>query len=196
MAFIQEAKFELDKFLGPSAKPEVTKMIRRSFQNKKNKMIAEFLNHPVTVEIKGGINAENISGTLGGGKGNLFSFIGFESEQDPIEPIIDLLQRSVQIKFVRSGARFLLYTVEIPEPKEIFQITPMPWAAGRSWAKGIESGISGLGYYLRKKTATSRSGLGIQSPRKVRKKGSQFKNTKYISDFINKYKKEFQNLSL
>jgi hypothetical protein len=30
----------------------------------------------------------------------------------------------------------------------------MPWAAGRSWAKGIETGISGLGFYLRKETAT------------------------------------------
>jgi len=196
MSFLQEAKFELDKFLAPSAKPEVTKMIRRSFQNKKNQMIAELLNHPVTVEIKGGIDSQNISGTLGGGSANLYSFIGFESGTDPIDPIVDFLQKSIQIKFTRTGARFLMYTVEIPEPKEIFDITPMPWATGRSWAKGIESGISGLGYYLRKESRTSRSGIGIQSPRKVRKKGSQFKNTKYITSLINKYKKEFKNLEI
>lgn len=196
MPFLQEAKFELDKFLAPSAKTEVTKMIRRSFQNKKNQMIAELLNHPVTVEIKGGISSQNISGTLGGGSANLYSFIGFESGTDPIDPIVDFLQKSIQIKFTRTGARFLIYTVEIPEPKEIFNITPMPWATGRSWAKGIESGISGLGYYLRKKSRSSRSGIGIQSPRQVRRKGSKFKNTKYISALINKYKKEFKNLEI
>ena len=71
----------------------------------------------------------------------------------------------------------------------------MPWATGRSWAKGIETGISGLGYYLLKNTDSSRSGLGIQSPRKVRKK-SKFKNTQYISALIKKYEKEFKNLQL
>ena len=39
-------------------------------------MIAKFLNHPVTIEIKGGIDASNISGTLSGIT-NLYSFIGF-----------------------------------------------------------------------------------------------------------------------
>ena len=71
----------------------------------------------------------------------------------------------------------------------------MPWATGRSWAKGIETGISGLGYYLLKNTDSSRSGLGIQWPRKVRKK-SKFKNTQYISALIKKYEKEFKNLQL
>ena len=70
----------------------------------------------------------------------------------------------------------------------------MPWATGRSWARGIESGISGLGYYLKVSRDSSRSGLGIQSPRRVRASGVKFKNTQYISALIKKYKKEFQNL--
>jgi hypothetical protein len=52
-------------------------------------MIAEFLNHPVTIEIKGGIEANKHQvAHLGGGSGNLFSFIGFDSRDDPIEPIL------------------------------------------------------------------------------------------------------------
>ena len=70
----------------------------------------------------------------------------------------------------------------------------MPWATGRSWAKGIESGISGLGYYLKVSRDGSRSGLGIQSSKKVRAGGVRFKNTQYISALIKQYKKEFQNL--
>ena len=72
----------------------------------------------------------------------------------------------------------------------------MPWAPGRSWAKGIETGISGLGYYLKVSRDSSRSGLGIQSPRKLRRKGTRFKNTSYISALIKKYRKEFENLQL
>jgi len=53
-------------------------------------MISEFLNHPITVEIKTGPYAENISGTLNG-YGNLFSFIGFSDGDDPINPIEGLL---------------------------------------------------------------------------------------------------------
>jgi len=71
----------------------------------------------------------------------------------------------------------------------------MPWAKGRSWAKGIETGISGLGFYLLKSSENSRSGLGIQSPRKVRKR-TRFKNVKYISDLIKRYGKEFLNLQV
>ena len=69
-------------------------------------------------------------------------------------------------------------------------MTPMPWATGRSWAQGIETGISGLGYLLRKNDG--RSGKAIQSRNKVR--SGKFQNTSYISALIKKYKKEFNNI--
>lgn len=190
-----ELQAELNKQLALESKTEVRKIFQRAFQKKKNEMIAEFLNHPVTIEIKKGTNASNISGTLGGGSGNLFSFIGFNSGDDPIEPILKILQ-SVTFDYVNSSKKTINYRVNIPTAKDIFAVTPMPWAPGRSWAKGIESGISGLGFYLRKETSSSRSGIGIQSPRRVRKTGTRFKNTSYISTFLKKYKKEFENLQL
>ena len=42
-------------------------------------MISEFENHPITRELEMGPGGQNISGTLGG-KGNLFTFIGFIKE--------------------------------------------------------------------------------------------------------------------
>jgi hypothetical protein len=185
---------EINKKLAPQVRPEIRKLFQRSFQKKKNEMIAEFLNHPVTIEIKGGVNSTNISGTLGGGSGNLFSFIGFDSNDDPIEPILRILEQ-ISFDYLNTSTKRINYRINLPSAKEIFAATPMPWATGRSWAKGIETGISGLGFYLRKETPNSRSGLGIQSPRKVRKK-SKFKNIKYISDLIKRYEKEFSNLQI
>jgi len=174
---------------------EVQKQLNKSFQLVKNKMIAEFLNHPVTIELKGGIEAKNISGTLSGGSGNLFSFIGFDSGDDPTDKIEKILLRT-NLLFSRFGSKSIEFTIDVPTPQEIFEVTPMPWAPGRSWAKGIENGISGLGFYLKVSRDSSRSGLGIQSPRKVRKRGSKFRNTKYISEILKKYKKEFEALQI
>jgi hypothetical protein len=176
------------------ARGQVQKQFASAFQKVKNKMIAEFLNHPVTLEIKGGISSSNISGTLGGAT-NLFSFIGFDSGSDPIDPIEKLLY-STNFRFTRTTRNSVEFEIDIPEAAEIFSVTPMPWAPGRSWAKGIETGISGLGYYLKVNRDNSRSGLGIQSSKRVRRSGSRFKNTQYISALIKKYQKEFANLQL
>lgn len=173
---------------------EVEKRLRSAFQKTKNQMVVEFLNHPVTREIKGGTSSKNLSGTLSGVT-NLFSFIGFDNSDDPTSVIENILYQT-EFKFDRLTNKSIEFSIYIPEAKEIFESTPMPWATGRSWAKGIESGISGLGYYLKVERDTSRSGLGVQSPRKIRKKGVKFNNQPYISELINKYKKKFQTLSI
>ena len=56
----------------------------------------------------------------------------------------------------------------------------------------IETGISGLGYLLRKSSQNSRSGVAIQSNNKVR--SGRFKNVQYISALIKKYEKRFDKL--
>ena len=176
------------------ARVQVQKQGKAAFQKIKNNMIVEFLNHPVTRELKQGINASNISGTLGGTT-NLFSFIGFNSDSDPTKDIENVLQ-TARFEFAKARLKTIEFSIYIPDPKDVFNATPMPWAPGRSWAKGIESGISGLGYYLKVTRDNSRSGLGIQSPRKVRRGGAKFKNTQYISALLKKYRKEFENLQL
>jgi hypothetical protein len=185
----QSLKNQLPKLVQSQAR----NIVRRAFEKIKIKMIAEFQGHPVTREIRGGINARNISGTLGDIT-NLYSFIGFDSNSDPIEPIEDLLLRT-DVRFVKINKQMIEFEVTLPEAEEIFAATPLPWAPGRSWAKGIESGLSGLGYYLKKSSSSSRSGLGIQTSQKIRK-GVKFNNTKYISSFLKKYQKEFENITL
>jgi len=164
------------------------KDFKKKFLLVKSAMIKEFLSHPVTTEIMAGPNSSNISGTLGGIT-NLFAFIGFDSSDKPIEPILQMLE-DMNYNYSGEAKIGVKYSVNIPEASDIFSITPMPWASGRSWAKGIETGISGLGYLLRKENG--RSGKAIQTKNKVR--SGRFQNVSYISALITKYKKQFNNL--
>ena len=86
--------------------------------------------------------------------------------------------------------------ISMPKIEDIWEVTPMPWQEGRSWAKGIESGISGLNYYLfsySKNFPTSRSGSAVQSKKQILKNG-RFERKKYISSLLNKYKTLFKKI--
>lgn len=187
------AKKIIENQLPKAANLQTQALMNSAFLSIKAEMIAEFLQHPVTRELQAGVDSPNISGTLGGIT-NLFSFIGFESSDDPIDPILDRLEL-INIRFAGFKSKGMMYAVDMPTAREIFEITPLPWANGRSWAKGIESGLSGLGYYLKKESSKSRSGLGIQSSKKVRK-GVKFKNTQYISALIKKYEIKFKRIKV
>ena len=178
---------------------EVVKKNKRAFQQRitvafdkiRQEMIDEFLSHPISIEIEGGPSAENSSGTLDG-YGNLFSFIGFDDGTSPLEPILELLQ-STRIELNRETENGFLMKIYIPSKEDIFSVTPMPWASGRSWAEGIERGISGFGRYLNIDSNTSRSGAGIETQSVIRR--GKFKNSPYISALINKYAKKFQQIN-
>lgn len=164
------------------------KSLQAEFDEIKSEMINEFLMHPVTQEIQAGPNAPNISETLS--RGNLFSFIGFESGSDPIAEILNIMESSEITFYSRRRGEFIA-SIRIPSAQVIFNATPMPWAIGRSWAKGIESGISGLGFYLHVPDK-GRSEGGVQSRNKVQ--AGSFKNTSYISALLSKYSKKFSSI--
>lgn len=172
---------------------EVKSLVRSEFQIAKKNLINNFENHPVTREIDGGVGASNYSRTLGG-SGNLFSFIGFKSGDSPTTPIRvafdNIVMTSTIIRRDGSSESYVLY----PTPQEIFRITPLPWADGRSWAEGIEKGISNLGQYLNKPSSYSRSGGGIQSENTV--SGSDFRTTPYITELIKDFQREIQKLGV
>jgi len=169
-------------------KNESGKLIYKKFELEKKRMISDFLKLPVTKELLAGPRAQNISGTLGG-YGNLFTFMGFEAGADPISPIISLLEKT-QINFNNLTSRGTTrIRVEMPSARDIFDVTPLPWATGISWARGIEVGMPGLGQYMNKYSIFSRSGMGIQSNNKLRPGG--FSNTAYISKFIKDWQRQF-----
>ena len=165
--------------------------IKDEVEKIKEEIIQEFEEHPISKEIEGGITAYNTSNTLNGIT-NLYSFIGFEAGDKPLDPIRVELQK-IKLKYNVNRKGDLIFTIDFPSAKDIFNVTPMPWATGRSWAQGIENGISGLGYYI-KQVKNSRSGLGVQTKNQIRS-GVRFRNTKYISELIKKYNKKIENLS-
>jgi len=166
--------------------------IKNKFKNIKDELIKEFLADPVTIEILQGASGSNISGTLGG-VSNLFAFIGFDSGEQPISPILQYLE-NIQLTYkqeIRKRGIGVEFEVSLPTAQDIFAITPLPWATGRSWAEGIERGLSGLGYLLRKDGG--RSGAAVQS-RVNKVRGGRFQNRPYISALIRKYRKRFEEL--
>ena len=165
----------------------------RKVDKYKKEMINEFINHPVTQEIQAGPSAQNSSGLLGG-KGNLFSFIGFEKAQDPILPVINVLDKKTKLTgkaYIAKGGAALDFEVTLPTEDEIAEASKMPFESGRSWVWGIQRGIAGFGHYLRHKMLnSSRSGTGAQVKNTLR--GDSFKRSNYLSqifrNFINKLK--------
>ena len=126
------------------------------------------------------------------GIGNLFTYIGFQSGSDPIRLLRKLL-KTYEIQY-HSRKNYLYVKVEVPTKEEVFAVTPMPWATGRSWARGIERGISGLGQYLVKsnRMGRSRSGYAIETQTRIR--GGRFSNRSYISSLLKDYYKNIKKL--
>ena len=193
MAFLPSDVQNALKRQAPKAlRRDLEKEAKRNFKRIKAEMIKEFLSHPVTQEIMEGPSAPNISGTLGG-VSNLFAFIGFDAGNQPVAPILERLEAMdiIYNKEYKEKGIGVSFNVFLPTAEDIFAITPLPWATGRSWAEGIERGISGLGYLLRK--SGGRSGAAVQS-RVNKVRGGRFQNTPYISSFIKRYKKRFEEL--
>jgi len=195
---INESKLRkiMNSQVGPIVGKIAEKKIRDGAEKAKEKMIKEFENHAVTKEIKRGPDTYNESGTLGG-YGNLFSFIGFEQGMDPIAPIREILNKALKIKSIPSNHRSMItkFVVELPSKEEIFAASPNPWAAGRSWAQGIEQGMSGFGQYIYAQDETlskSRSGPAVQGNQKFR--GGSFKNTKYLSEILNNLERNIRDM--
>ena len=162
-------------------------------EKSKKEMANDFANHPVTKELDNGPSSSNISNTLGG-YGNLFSFIGFNSQEQPVTQIKNELQKPVKIKArksIFSNGRFKVET-NIPTQESLEDSGKIPWSTGLSWIKGIEEGISGLGFFIFKKDGglSSRSKTGVQTKAD---KGRQFKPTLYLTkiykDFFDSIKK-------
>ena len=183
-AIINHTSINLKFKKGVAAKVSVIKpRIERAKKKAFDEFIRDFKNHPITKEIAAGPNASNSSGTLGG-YGNLFSFIGFDASDRPIEIIeqyiLNKLRKSIRmVPDTKKGGWKV--TLAMPSIEGIAAMTPMPWAGGRSWAVGIHAGISGLGQYMytqRAPSYTTRSGTAFQTDTRLRSGG--FQNTPYM----------------
>jgi hypothetical protein len=88
------------------------------FIRAKNAMLRQFNEHPITEEIESGRNAINLSGTLDG-YGNLFSFIGFPSDERPVADLRALLQDSVTFRQTIFRDMTFYFRVSVPDRQDV-----------------------------------------------------------------------------
>ena len=178
------------KQTGRFVKPHAEPRLRKQFKKIKEEMMSEFNDHPVTKELDQKTSADPSSFV---GNGSLFGFIGFDRSDEPTQIVREMLDSS-ELKFIRIKGETVDFKILYPSKDELFEATPLPWAAGRSWLRGIEAGLSGLGKYLNIDSDASRSGGGVQSESSGR--SGRFRNTKYITEILNNFIKKIDNLSL
>ena len=163
---------------------QASKKINQSLAKARSIMMSDFDNHPISKELSQGPDGRNSSSTLGG-YGNLFSFIGFDSSEDPVGEVRKLLMRYPRLSKGRMGNSKIVFTISIPSLIDFAAISKMPWEGGRSWVTGVEVGISGFSSYMYGmfgSSKKSRSGKAIQADRQIR--ADSFKPMPYMSNII------------
>lgn len=183
-------KNEISKTKAKSLEKEASIIANKILEDQKREYLNNINNHPVSQELMAGPDSENISRTLDG-EGNLYTFIGFNQGEKPIEDLTDLIDKNTRIEKGEFKDGVFNFRVSSPSLEELQTFTPMPFEGGNSWLKSIEKGISGFSNYLYGLMfASSRSGRGIQSQNKVRK--ASYKPVKYFSllykDFIQSFR--------
>lgn len=187
-------KNEIKAVKRASIEKQAMKIAQNILNEKKDKYINDIKSHPVSIELNAGSESDNTSRTLDA-EGNLFTFIGFDKNANPVDDLISHVEMNTSIRKIESKKDDVFeFEVITPSIDEISSVTPMPFENGNSWVKGIERGISGFSYYLYGLMfPSSRSGKGIQTKNKIRR--SNYKPIKYFSSLYRNFILSFKNVS-
>lgn len=184
--------FEQNIDKDPKIRKIVDDYVFSIFQRNKKVLLTEFLNHKITVELKNGPNAENISGTLDG-NGNLFSFLGFFSGKNPTSDLENLL-KSLSIRKTTRRGNVIYYAIKLPTKSQISDLTKMEWGSRTSWAYAVENGNfngdAALSHYIYKTWLKGRSKTGIQI--KGEYSESSFSPRPYITPILDNFRERMK----
>lgn len=196
----------------PKVKNEVLSQVKSRIELAKDKMIEDFDNNKITQEIEAGESTNNSSGLLPGLQrgGNLFSFIGFNQGDNPIEIIRNILNNSAKlrsensryVRFIGKGLIQFAFTVQVPSLEELYEKTQYPGDTRKgSWLEGITTGLYGLQSYLYDDDGNfeeydSRSSTGLQAKTKNKKliivRKNEAKKDAYITKIIDNFQKQLR----
>jgi len=177
-------------------KTAVNKYANNIFGGARKAMLKEFNDHPITKELREGPNGDNLSNTLNG-KGNLFTFLGFYADQDPVTPIELLLEMTNMRRTVVRG-NHVYFKIQAPDKKMIESVTEMTWA-GISWAFAVETGAFEGGadlthFIFRTFQSGSRSGRGLQTTGIARE--DEFEPKMYMSEILGNFQLRINSANL
>lgn len=199
---ISQLKSQIDL---PLVKKTVGEFLERPtqkvFQMRKNEMLAEFRNLPVieALEYGPGFGSNDFAGILGG-KGDLFSFLGFRRKVKPTNALYAVIKK---MKITRSlnvfGGKFLKWqVVDFPSVEAFEKATAdqLEWADGYSWVTGLERGVPGLGRYVNAPfdsmgIGQSRSHYGLQ---KQEGSNSASQPINWIRPFLDEWFQKFEEI--
>lgn len=199
---------ELHKQEHKAIRPHMQRILRKHYQDAKDKMIADIAAHPVSMELQSEGATGNISGTLPAGKGNLFGFLSFPQGFDPIAKLINDVDRYTSISRIRkmpNRYKNLTYRAEVRHltQESLYYLTPLRWSgeisSGMSWIQAVEKGLDNFPSYIYWKFA-GQSGQGLQA----KKKGSsepqilrsgQHAPIEYITQILNAFDRNISKAS-
>lgn len=151
------------------------KQMNRRLENKKNKLIKSIMDEDISKELIAGPRVKSKILPYG----NLFSFLGFKENDEPVQKLINFIREDIKItkakvtSFNLQGTKANIeYALHVPKLSDIERKTVLPWDKKRSWLRGIEvTGYDNFAHYLyekEKEFKNSRSGPAIQIDPKLR----------------------------
>ena len=136
MAFFYKGKLNLaivnkviDKAIGKGKGGKVMdNLVYKKYKKEKRSLIHKFVSDERTQDIDR--------------KDRLFGFIGFYAEEDPIGPVVMLLEDTITAKYVgyNPSARRRKYDITYPDGRVIRGVSDMHWGTRRSWILALEQG--------------------------------------------------------
>lgn len=153
-----------------------------------DKMYKVFNEHRVTEEIRGGptFNGDSVISYANenGQSPNLYSFIGFDAGETPLEELKELLQEPIEVKLATRKDDACYFKVFALDRAKIGVATPMPdsYATNNfSWAIALEDGsLYGIEMFMAKQEQ-GRSTGGIQIKGLI---GSSIEKPQYVSEIL------------
>ena len=170
-------------------RPHFVTRSEEAFERAKKDLISEVRNHPLSQDLMSHSKSDYLP------KGTLFGFLGFNAGEHPVQDLLDFLDEKLEFRPAKNVGADLKLRIQIYVPnKEDFSkhgLFEMRWHSGRSWPVALESGVSGLPYFLSIKNK-GHSLEGIQAKtkdgalQKVREE--DFGGIKYLTPIFSKFR--------
>ena len=113
-----------------------------------------------------------------------------DSDKEVIIAYLPINLNEIEVKNIKLNGDQYSASVKYPSQNEISKVTPLPFENGRSWAIGIEKGISGFTQYIYTKFLAGKSKEGLQSDK--RSNSGSFKKQDYLNSLLQDFIKNIK----
>lgn len=193
---------EMAEGMNRSVYPLAQKRVEQYFDRSKRELIKSFETAKPSVELTKvaemdrSKRSEYKDGLVE--NGNLYSFLGFDGDRNPVEEVKKVLEDGVQLKSLtkgsvnQQGVYVITGKVEVPALMEINERSQLSWIT-RGWVDAVTNGLRGLPNFLLARTsklkAISRSGGGVQ----VKNNTGRNEFSPYRGNYLFEFFQRFRN---